>query len=111
MDAVNGEVSGSSVLRLIRMFLESGVMENGVRQINLNPEEVRSRANPILDFRIGGPQISRGERILHDFNESTLDSAGPVSSDQGMAVLNEMNDLQSDHDDYLKSLAPHMDAL
>lgn len=32
LDAVNEEVSDGSVLRLIRMFLESGVMENGVRQ-------------------------------------------------------------------------------
>jgi RNA-directed DNA polymerase len=31
-DAVNEEVSDGSVLRLIRLFLESGVMENGVRQ-------------------------------------------------------------------------------
>ena len=32
LDAVNEEISDGSVLRLIRMFLESGVMENGVRQ-------------------------------------------------------------------------------
>jgi group II intron reverse transcriptase/maturase len=32
LDAVNEEVSDGSVLRLIRLFLESGVMENGVRQ-------------------------------------------------------------------------------
>ena len=30
LDAVNEEVSDGSVLRLLRMFLESGVMENGV---------------------------------------------------------------------------------
>jgi group II intron reverse transcriptase/maturase len=32
LDAVNEEVSDGSVLLLIRLFLESGVMENGVRQ-------------------------------------------------------------------------------
>ena len=32
LDAVNEEVSDGSVLRLIRLFLESGVMENGVRR-------------------------------------------------------------------------------
>jgi RNA-directed DNA polymerase len=32
LDAVNEEISDGSVLRLIRLFLESGVMENGVRQ-------------------------------------------------------------------------------
>jgi len=31
LDAVNEEISDGSVLRLLRMFLESGVMENGVR--------------------------------------------------------------------------------
>ena len=30
LDAVNEEVSDGSVLRLIRMFLEAGVMEHGV---------------------------------------------------------------------------------
>lgn len=32
LNAVNEEVSDGSVLRLLRQFLESGVMENGVRQ-------------------------------------------------------------------------------
>jgi group II intron reverse transcriptase/maturase len=32
LDAVNEEISDGSVLRLIRLFLESGVMENGVRK-------------------------------------------------------------------------------
>jgi group II intron reverse transcriptase/maturase len=31
LDAVNEEISDGSVLRLLRMFLESGVLENGVR--------------------------------------------------------------------------------
>jgi group II intron reverse transcriptase/maturase len=31
LDAVNEEISDGSVLQLLRMFLESGVMENGVR--------------------------------------------------------------------------------
>ena len=31
LDTVNEEISDGSVLRLLRMFLESGVMENGVR--------------------------------------------------------------------------------
>jgi group II intron reverse transcriptase/maturase len=31
LDAVNEEISDGSVLRLLRMFLQSGVMENGVR--------------------------------------------------------------------------------
>jgi uncharacterized protein YfeS len=31
-------------------------------------------------------------RVLDDFNASTLDPVGPLGGDQGMAVLKEMND-------------------
>ena len=37
----------------------------------------------------------RNNKILHEFNQSTLDDAGPVGSpDREMKVLKEMNELQ-----------------
>lgn len=43
---------------------------------------------------------------MSDFNQSTLDPVGPLGDDQSMAVLKEMNDLESGHDEFVKSLAP-----
>lgn len=36
---------------------------------------------------LGGP--------LNDFNQSTLDPAGPLGGDQSMAIVNEMKDLEA----------------
>jgi hypothetical protein len=47
--------------------------------------------------------------ILNDFNQSTLDPVGPVN--QGMAVLNEMNNLDAGHDQFTKSLASRLQAM
>ena len=33
------------------------------------------------------------DRILSDFNQSTLDPVGPLGGDQGMNVLSEMNEM------------------
>ena len=49
------------------------------------------------------------DRILSDFNASTLDPVGPVGGDQSMAVLNDMNELEVDHEEFVKSLAPKVD--
>jgi hypothetical protein len=51
------------------------------------------------------------DRVLGEFNASTLDSVGPMGGDQGMAVLNEMNDLESGHDEFVKSVAPRVDVV
>jgi hypothetical protein len=47
------------------------------------------------------------DRVLWEFNASTLDSVGPV--DQTMAILKEIDELQSGHDEFVKSLAPRVD--
>jgi hypothetical protein len=51
----------------------------------------------------------QGEKILSDFNQSTLDPVGPV--DQRIAVLKEMNDLEARRDEFVKRLAPRVDVL
>jgi hypothetical protein len=50
-------------------------------------------------------------RVLVDFNASTLDPAGPVGGDQSMAVLKDMNELEVDHEDFVKSLAPKLNVI
>ena len=45
-------------------------------------------------------------RILALFNRSTLDDVGPIGGEHGMKVLQEMNSLVDDHDQYVKSLMP-----
>jgi hypothetical protein len=37
--------------------------------------------------------VQRRDRVLGEFNASTLDNVGPMQGDQGMKVLSEMNDL------------------
>jgi hypothetical protein len=52
------------------------------------------------------------DRILEEFNASTLDPVGPVGgAEQGMKVLSEMNSLTDDHDAFVKSLMPTIDVL
>jgi len=51
------------------------------------------------------------DRILDEFNRSTLDDVGPVGGDQGMAILKDMNDLEVGHDEFVKSRAPGVDFL
>jgi hypothetical protein len=51
------------------------------------------------------------DRILKEFNQSTLDDVGPLGDDQTMAVLNDMNQLQSEHDQFVKSLASRLHAM
>lgn len=50
----------------------------------------------------------RRERIVDEFNRENLDDVGPLGGDQGMKVLNEMNELVDDHDEFVKSLAPRV---
>jgi uncharacterized protein YfeS len=54
-------------------------------------------------IRVSNPE--RRNEIPDRFYHSTLDDVGPVGGDQGMAVLKEMNDLESGHDELVKSLA------
>jgi hypothetical protein len=46
------------------------------------------------------------DRVLNDFNQSTLDPVGPVGGEQGMSVLKDMNELEAGHDEFVKSMAP-----
>jgi hypothetical protein len=45
------------------------------------------------------------ERVLDEFNRSTLDDVGPLGGDQAMNVLKEMNDLEAGHDEFVQSLS------
>jgi len=36
--------------------------------------------------------------VLGELNASTMDDVGPVGGDQGMTVLKDMNDIESEHD-------------
>jgi hypothetical protein len=50
------------------------------------------------------------EKVLEEFNRSTLDEVRPVGGEeQGMRVLLEMNSLADEHDALVKSLSPHVD--
>ena len=51
------------------------------------------------------------DRILSDFNQSTLDPVGPVGGDQGMKILSEMNELGDQHEEFVKSLPPRVDVV
>jgi hypothetical protein len=53
------------------------------------------------------PQVR--ERILDEFNRENVDDVEPLSRDQGMAVPKEMNDRESGHDEFVKSLAPSVE--
>jgi len=48
-----------------------------------------------------------GDRLLNEFNRENLDDVGPIGgAEQGMKVLQEMNSLADDHEEFVKSLAP-----
>jgi len=51
------------------------------------------------------------DQVLDEFNQSTLDDVGPLGGDQAMAVLKDMNDLESGHDEFVKSLAATVNVL
>ena len=44
------------------------------------------------------------------FNQSSVDDVGPVGDDQAIRVLREMNSLVDDHEEFVKNLAPRLDA-
>ena len=45
------------------------------------------------------------------FVPSTLDPVRPIGSQQGMKVLQELNDFEAGHDEFVKSLAPRVNTL
>jgi hypothetical protein len=45
------------------------------------------------------------DRVLGEFNRTSLDEVGPIGG-QGMRVLQEMNSLVDDHNEFVKSMAP-----
>lgn len=47
------------------------------------------------------------DQVLEEFNASTLDPVGPL--DQTLSLLNEMDELEAGHDDFVKSLLPSVD--
>jgi hypothetical protein len=51
------------------------------------------------------------DRILREFNASTLDPVGPFGGEQGVKALSEMNSLADDHDEFVKSLVPTINVL
>ena len=59
--------------------------------------------------KIRNRQAQRRDKILDEFNCSTLDDVGPLGGDPGMAVLKDMNDLEAGHEEFVKSLAPRVD--
>jgi hypothetical protein len=55
-------------------------------------------------------QAQRRDRILDEFNRSTLDDVGPIGgTEQGTKLLSEMDSLVDDHEEFVKILAPHND--
>ena len=51
-------------------------------------------------------------RILNQFNRENMDDVGPIGgAEQEMKVLNEMNELESGHDEFVKSLALRVEVL
>jgi uncharacterized protein YfeS len=53
----------------------------------------------------------RRTRVLDSLNRFTLDDVGPYGADQGMAVLKDMNELQSGYEELLKSFGPRVDMM
>jgi len=51
------------------------------------------------------------DRVLGEFNRSTLDDVGPVGGDQAVAVLKEVNDPEAGHDEFVQSLDLRKDFL
>lgn len=50
---------------------------------------------PDMNFLIQNTTEGTGDRVLREFNQSTLDDVGPVTDgDREMRVLREMNELQ-----------------
>jgi hypothetical protein len=46
------------------------------------------------------------DRVLGEFNASTLDSVGPLGGDQGMKVLSEMNELGQAQEQTIRDSVP-----
>jgi hypothetical protein len=59
--------------------------------------------------RLNNPR--RKDRILSDFNQSTLDPVGPLGGEQGTKLLSEMNSLVDEHEEFVKSLTPKLNVL
>jgi hypothetical protein len=53
--------------------------------------------------RLNNPD--RRDRILNEFNRYNTPDVRPIGGDQSMAVLNDINELQAWHDEFVKSLA------
>ena len=49
------------------------------------------------------------DRILGEFNRSTLDDVGPLGGNQGVAGLKDMIELEAGHDEFVKILKPSND--
>jgi hypothetical protein len=53
--------------------------------------------------------LGRKDKILNEFNRDQMDDVGPLGADRGLAVLQDMNELEAGHDGFVKSLAPRID--
>jgi hypothetical protein len=56
-------------------------------------------------------QAHRRDRILDEFNQSTLDDVGPLGGDQGMKLLSQTNSMVDEHDKFVNSLMRTIDVL
>jgi hypothetical protein len=43
---------------------------------------------------------------MASMNQDTLDDVGPLGGGKSMTVLEEMNDLEEQHDQYIKDIGP-----
>jgi hypothetical protein len=55
----------------------------------------------------GDPQAR--ERVLGEFNRSTMDDVGPLGGQEGTKLLSEMNSLVEHHEEFVRSLASRVD--
>jgi hypothetical protein len=80
--------------------------KNGIAiELSKGNENMSSKARKILAL-LNDPR--HRSRLLDSLNKSTLDDVGPVGGDQSMAVLNDMNEVEVDHEEFLKSLLPRV---
>lgn len=63
--------------------------------------------NEVFLTRINDAQ--KRERVLEEFNASTLDDVDPLGGDQGVTVLKEMNELGEQQDQIIREGVPKID--
>jgi group II intron reverse transcriptase/maturase len=94
LDAVNEEVSDGSVLRLIRLFLESGVMENGVRQATEEGTPQGGVISPLLANiylnRFDWEMAKRGHDMVRYADDAVVLCASREEAERALADVRKM---------------------